>query len=131
MLMALDTTLRSRIVSRATKTQIYTAIIRPVVLYGCETWPLTKQLENKFEVFQRIILRRIWGPIWDDKAGEWRRRHNHELIALSGLPPISNVIRSHRLRYAGHIARMEEKRLTRRVMLGKPMGSRPRGRPIK
>ena len=66
---ALDTTLRSRILSKATKTQIYTTIIRPVVLYGCETWPLTKQLENKFEVFQRSILRRIWGPVWDDEAG--------------------------------------------------------------
>ena len=62
---------------------------------------------------------------------EWRRCHNHELIALSGLPPISSVIRSHRLQYAGHIARMEERQLTRRVMLGKPIGTRPRGRPRK
>ena len=128
---ALDTAFRSRILSRATKTQIYTTIIRPVVLYGCETWALTKQLENKLEIFQRSILRRIWGPVWDGEAGEWRRRHNHELIALSGLPPISNVIRSQRLRYAGHIARMEERRLTRRAMLGKPVGTRPRGRPRK
>ena len=127
---ALDTTFRSRILSRVQKHK-YTTIIRPVILYGCETWPLTKQLKNKFEVFQRSILRWIWGPIWDDEAGEWRRRHNNELIALSGLPPISNVIRSHRLRYAGHIARMEESRLTRRVMLGKPIGTRPRGRPRK
>ena len=128
---ALDNSLRSRMLSRSTKTQIYTTIIRPVVLYGCETWALTKQLESKLEVFQRSILRRIWGPVWDDEAGEWRRRHNHELIALSELPPISNVIRSQRLRYAGYIARMEERRLTRRVILGSPIGTRPRGRPRK
>ena len=76
-------------------------------------------------------LEPIWGPVWDDEEGEWRRRHNHELITLSELLPISSVIRSHRLRYAGHIARMEERRLTRKVMLGKPIGTRPRGRPRK
>ncbi|XP_068233383.1 uncharacterized protein [Palaemon carinicauda] len=65
---ALDNILRSRNLSRPTKTQIYTAIIRPVVLYRCETWALTRQLENILEVFQRSILRRIWGPVWDDGA---------------------------------------------------------------
>ncbi|XP_068239997.1 uncharacterized protein [Palaemon carinicauda] len=69
--------------------------------------------------------------VWDGEAGEWRRRHNHKLIAFLGLLPISNVIRSQRLQYDGHNARMEEKRLTRRVMLGKPIGTRPRGRPRK
>ncbi|XP_068225678.1 uncharacterized protein [Palaemon carinicauda] len=116
---ALDNTLRSRMLYRATKTQIYIVIISQLVLYGCETWAFTRTLENKLEVFQCSILRLIWGPLWDDEAGEW---HNHELIALSGLPLISNVISMQRLRYAGHVVRMEERRLTRRVMLDKPKG---------
>ena len=60
---ALNDTLKSRMLSRATKTQIYTSIIRPVVLYGCEAWGLTKESERRLEVFERAILRRIWGPI--------------------------------------------------------------------
>ena len=128
---ALNDTLRSRMLSRATKTQIYTAIIRPVVLYGCETWRLTKESERRLEVFERSILRRIWGPVWDNERREWRRRHNEELVRVSQLPTISNVVRSHRLRWAGHVARMEDGCLARDLMLGTPRGRRPLGRPRK
>ena len=128
---ALDTTLKSSMLSRATKTQIYTTIIRPVVLYGCETWRLTKESERRLNVFERSILRKIWGPVMDDEAGEWRRRHNHELIALSGLPPITNVIRSQRLRWAGHASRKEDGQLVKEIMVGRPLGTRPLGRPRK
>ena len=128
---ALDATFKSRVLSRATKTQIYTTIIRPIVIYGCETWRLTKESERRLNVFERGILRRIWGPVWDEEDGEWRRRHNHELMTLSGVPQITNIIRSHRLRWAGHVSRMEDGRLAKEVMVGKPMGTRPLGRPRK
>ena len=128
---ALDTTLKSRMLSRTTKTQIYTTIIRPIVLYGFETWRLTKETEKRLNVFERNILRRIWGPVMDDEAGEWRRHHNHELIALSGLPPITNIIRSHRLRWAGHVSRMEDRQLVKEMMVGRPLGTRLLSRPRK
>ena len=94
---ALDATFKSRMLSKPTKTQTYTTIIRPIVIYGCETWRLTKELERRLNVFERGILRRIWGPVWDEEEGEWRRCHNHELMTLSGVPQITNIIRSHRL----------------------------------
>ena len=128
---ALNTTLKSRMLSKATKVQIYTTIIRPTVTYGCETWRLTKELERRLNVFERSILRRIWGPIYDEANGEWRRRHNHELRALTDFPPITNIVRSSRLRWAGHVARKEDGQLVKEVMVGRPLGTRPLGRPRK
>ena len=128
---ALDATFKSRMLSRATKTQIYTTISRPIVIYGCETWRLTKELERRLNVFERDILRRIWGPVWDEEEGEWCRPHNHELMTLSGVPKITNIIRSHRLRWAGHVSRIEDGRLAKELMVGKPMGTKPLGRPGK
>ena len=104
-------------------------IIKPIVMYGSETWRLTKELERKLLVFENGVLRRIWGPIFDINEGTWRRRHNNELRQLSELPLIINIISSRRLQWAGHVARMEEGRMAKAVMLGKPDGGRPPGRP--
>jgi len=72
----------------------------PVVLYGCETWSLTLREESKLRVFENMVLRRIFGPRRDEVMGEWRRLHNEEL----------RVIKSRRMRWAGHVARMGEER---------------------
>ena len=80
-------------------------------------------------VFERRILRRIYGRVFEDEAGEWRIRHNIELIELSNLPPITSFIRSQRLRWAGHVARLEDGNLTKEVARGRPHGRRPPGRP--
>ena len=82
-------------------------------------------------VFENGILRRIYGPVFDENTGEWRRRHNQELRDLSSLTPITNVIRSMRLRWAGHVARMDEDRTARWIAFGTPNGTRPLGRPRK
>ena len=74
---ALNSILKSRLLTRATKQQVYVTIIRPIVLYGCETWRTTKEIERKLEVFERSVLRRIWGPVRDSESGEWRRRRAH------------------------------------------------------
>ena len=76
-------------VSRKTKLQVYTTIIRPIVLYAGETWSLTRELERRLEVFERTILRRIYGPVRDEETGEWRWRHNAELMAVASIPPIT------------------------------------------
>ena len=127
--MALNNIIKSRTVSRATKEQIYTTIIRPIVTYGGETWRLTQEQERRLLVFENGILRRIWGPVFDMEEGTWRRRHNVELRQLSGVPPITNFLRSQRLRWAGHVARMGEERLPKQVMFNIPQGRRPLGRP--
>ena len=80
-------------------------------------------------VFENMLLRRIFGPRRDEVMGEWRRLHYEELNDLYSSPNIVWVIKSRRRRGAGHVARMGEERGVYRVLLGKPEGRRPLGRP--
>ena len=109
------------------KIKIYKTVL-PVVLYGCETWSLALREECRLRVFENRILRRICGPKRDEN-GEWRRLHNEELHSLYRSPNIVRVIKSRRLRWAGHVARTEEGRSAFKVLTGKPTGKRPLGRP--
>ena len=120
--------LSSRLLSKNLKIKIYRTIMLPVVLYGCETWSLTLREERKLRVFDNMVLR-IFGPRRDEVTGEWRRLHNEELYDLYSSPNIVRVIKSRRMRWAGHVARMGEERVVYRVLVGKPEGKRPQGRP--
>ena len=102
------------------KIEIYRTIILPVVLYGCETWSLTLRQERRLRVFENGVLRRIFGPKKDEVTGEWRILHNEEINDLYSSPNIVRVIKSRRMRWAGHIACMVEKRGELRVLVGKP-----------
>jgi hypothetical protein len=75
------------------------------------------------------VLRRILGPKRDEVTGEWRRLHNKELYALYSSPNILRVMKSRRLKWAGHVARMGDRRGAYRALVGKPEGRRPLGRP--
>jgi len=70
-------------------------------------------------VFENMVLRRILGPRRDEVTGEWRRSHNEELNDLYSSPSIVRVIKSRRMRWAGHVARMGEERVVYRVLVGK------------
>jgi hypothetical protein len=85
--------------------------------------------ECRLRVFDSRVLRRIFGPKRDEVTREWRRLHNKELYALYSSPNIIRVIKSRLLRWAGHVARMGERRGAYRALVGKPEGSRPLGRP--
>jgi hypothetical protein len=115
--------------SKNVKIKIYITIMLPVVLYVCESWSLTLREECRLRVFENRVLRRILGPKRDEVTGEWRRLHNKELYALYFSPSIIRVIKSRRLRWAGHVARMGERRGAYRTLVGKPEGRRPLGRP--
>jgi hypothetical protein len=79
-------------------------------------------------VFENRVLRRIFGPKRDEVTGEWRRLHNEELHDLYSSPKIVRVIKSRRIRWTGHVARMVEHRGVYRVLVRKPEGKRPLGR---
>jgi len=117
------------LLSKNLKTKIYRTIIFPVVLYGCETWLLTLREERKVRVFEDMVLMRIFGPRRDEVTGEWRRLHNEELNDLYSSPNIMRVIKSIRMRWAGHVALSGEGRGVYRVFVGKPEGKRPQERP--
>jgi hypothetical protein len=99
------------------------------VLYGCETWSLTVKEENKLRVFEKRVLRRIFGPKWDGVTGGWRKLYNEELHNLYSSPSVIRIINSRRMRWAGHVAQMGEKRNVYKLLVGKPEGKRPLGRP--
>jgi hypothetical protein len=109
--------------------KIYRTVILPVVLYGCETWSLTLWEERKLRVFENMVLRRIFGPRRDKVTGEWRRLLNEELNDLYSSPNIVQVLKSRRMRWTGHVAHMGEERGAHSILVGKPEGKRPLGRP--
>ena len=80
-------------------------------------------------MFENMVLRRIFGPRRDEVTREWRRLHNEELNDLYSSPNSVQVIKSRRMRWAGHVARMGEERGVYRVLVGKPEEKRPLGGP--
>jgi hypothetical protein len=98
------------------------------VLYGCETWSLTFRKEHRLRGFENRVLRKIFGPKREED-GLWTKLHNDELHSLYSSANIDRVIKSRRMRWAGHVARTGEGRGVYRVLVGRPEGKRPLGRP--
>jgi hypothetical protein len=98
------------------------------VLYGCETWSLTLREERRLRVFENRVLRQVFGLKRDEVTGEWRKLHSEELSDLYSSPNIVRVVKSRRMRSAGHVVRMGEGRGVHGVLMGRPEGKRPLGR---
>jgi hypothetical protein len=94
------------LLSRNVKVKIYKTIILPVVLYGCEAWSLTLREEHRLRVSENRVLTRIFGPKRDEVTGKWRKFHNEELHNLYSSPDTIRQVKSRRMRWAGHVARM-------------------------
>ena len=94
------------------------------MLYGRENWSLTLREERRLRVFGNRMLRRIFGPKRDEVTREWRKLHNEELNHLYSSPNIVRVIKSRRMKWAGHVARMGERRGAYWILVGKPKGKR-------
>jgi hypothetical protein len=114
--------LSCRLLSKTIKIRKYKTIILPVVMYVCETWSLTLREEQSLRVFENRALRRIFGPNRDEVTGDWGKLHNEELHNLYSSPSIIRIIMSRRLRWAGHVARMGEKRNAYKILVGKLEG---------
>lgn len=121
--------LKSKIVSRKTKLTIYRTVIRPVVLYGSETWTMTVKDERDLNIWERKVLRKVFGPVNDN--GEWRIRSNLEIRALYNRPDLVAEVKKRRLRWLGHLERMDPQRTAKKIYSRVPEGTRSIGRPRK
>ena len=120
--------LTSKSLSRGTKKSIYKTVIRVIVLYGSETWNTTQADEEAISVFERRVLRAIYGPVKEGE--EYRSRHNDELYQLYQDADIATILRVNRLRWAGHIIRRPASSAVQRVTNADFVdGKRSRGRP--
>jgi hypothetical protein len=103
--------LSSHLLLKNVKIRIYKTIILPVVLCGCETWSLTLREEHRLKVFENRVMRRIFGPKGDGETRGWRELHE-EL-----LPNIIRMIKSRRMRWAGHVAQRGAKKNAYRILV--------------
>ena len=115
-------------ISKNLKIKIYRTIILRVILYGCETWSLTLREERRLRVFENRVLRINFGPVRDEGTEEWKKLHNEEVNEMYS-PNIFRVIKSRRMRWVGHVARMGERSGVYTVLVGIPEGKIPHGRP--
>jgi hypothetical protein len=86
------------------------AVILPVIVYRCDNWSLTLREERRLRVFENRMLRRMFGPKRDEVTGEWGTLHNEKLNGLYSSHNILRLIKSRRMRWVGHIARMGQRR---------------------
>jgi hypothetical protein len=118
---------QSRLISKSAKLKLYNLLIRPIVTYSCETWILKETVINKLLVFERKILRKIFGPNKEKSA--WRIKNNQELDETIKRKNIIKFIRAQRVSSLGHIERMQGTRMVKALYSWKSFSRRPIGRP--
>jgi len=119
--------IKSKLLKKNTKMKIYQTMIRPVVTYASETGTVTAEDENNLCIFERQILRKIFGLVNIDSV--WRIRNNMEIDELIEGADIVRFIKAQRIKWLGHIQRMDQARPTRKLLDRKPVGTRLVGRP--
>jgi hypothetical protein len=117
------------LLSKNIKIKKYKTTILPVILNACKNWSLTLREKRRLQIFENWALKNLFGSKRDEVTGKWRKVHIEELYNLYS-PNIIRLIKSRRTRWAGHAARKGECRGVHRVLVGKPEGTRPLGRPI-
>ena len=119
--------MKLKLLSRQAKVRIYQTIVRPIVCYVSETWTLTKRTEKRLITFENKVLRRIYGPICENR--QWRIRKNRELRQLYTSTDIVACVRTNRLRWYGHVMRRSPETTIKAALEGNVEGTRPLGRP--
>jgi len=118
---------KSRLVTKSSKLKLYRTVIRPIMTYASETWVLKGNIIQRLLVFQRKILRGIFGPTKDNQI--WRIKNNEELDKLIKHENKVNYIKAQRLSWFGYVQRMPETREAKKVLKWNPLTTRPRGKP--
>jgi hypothetical protein len=120
---------KSKLLTKNSKLRVYKTLVRPAVTYGCETWVPKENIKTKLRVFQRKVLRRIYGPT-KEKDGTWRIKSNEELNRLTGNKNTINYIKAQRLAWFGNVHRMPDNRVVKKkVYEWSPALTRSLGRP--
>jgi hypothetical protein len=119
---------QSKLLSKNSKLKLYWTLITPIVTYACETWVLKENSIQRLMIFQRKILRKIFGPT-KEVNGLWRIKTNEELDELIKLKNIIRFIKSQRLKWLSHVERMPNETEVTRIYKWKPLASKPKGRP--
>ena len=114
------------LISGSIKLQIYHTLVRPVVTCGSESWTLTVEEERTLGIFERKILRKIHGPVKDNEL--WRVRRNELETIIKG-ENVVRFIKCQRMRWLGHIERMQDTAVPKKMLYGKLYATRKRGRP--
>ena len=104
-------------------------MIRPVVTYACETWNISANDALKLRIFERNIIRKIYGAV--EENGYWRRRTNKEIDDILQKEDIVRFVKAQRIRWIGHVERMNDNRISRRIYTASMTGRRKQGRPRK
>ena len=115
---------KSNFVSRNSKLKLYRSIIRPIVVYGCETWVLKEHIRHRLSVLER----KIFGPT-KEHNGTWRIKTDKELDELIQHRSTINCVKSQRLSWFGHINRKPECSIVKKIYKWHPFTNRPVGRP--
>jgi len=118
----------SKLISRNVKLHLYNTLIRPIVTYASETWVLKESMIKKLMIFERKIMRKIFGPTRSDD-GYWRIKTNQEINDILKGQNIIGFIKKQRLNWLGHVERMTEDNNVKKIKRWKPMSKRPIGRP--
>ena len=105
---------KSKLMTKNSKLRIYKTLVRPVVTYACENWVLKENIKTKLRVFERKVLRKIYGPT-KEKDGTRRIKSNEELNRLTGNKNIINYIKAQRLAWFGHIHHMPDNSMVKKV----------------
>ena len=100
---------------------MYEVLIRPVLTYASETWTLSKTNERRLSLFERKVLRYIFGA--KQENGTWRKRYNYELYEIFNEPNIVNYIKVKRLAWAGHFVHMNNDKTLKIIFNTKPDGA--------
>jgi hypothetical protein len=127
-LYAKEALFKSNLVSRKSKLKLYWSVIRPIAVYGCETWVLKESIIQKLSVSERKVLRKIFGPT-REANGIWRIKTNKEFDELIKHRNTTNYVKAQRLIWFGHTNRMPESSIVKRIHKWEPLTGRPAGRP--
>jgi hypothetical protein len=122
------TLFKSNLVSRKSKLKLYWSVIKPTVVYGCESWVLKESIIQKLSVFEKKILRKIFGPTKEANS-IWRIKTNNKLDELIKHQNIINYVKAQQLSWFGHTSRMPKTSIVKRIHKWKPFTGRPAGRP--